>query len=64
MQNHFIVSLKEFLTNASKEKAFTYQDTEDLVHFVDSQQALSENTTLFGNLKSAPSSSLSIRSQS
>ena len=83
-ENHFTLSAKEFLTNASKEKAYlfivvnkyeqirdkakcrrlvleqikqlsprTYEDAEDLVHFVDSQQALSENTTPFGNLESA-----------
>ncbi|PIL35182.1 transporter [Ganoderma sinense ZZ0214-1] len=83
-ENHFTLSAKEFLTNASKEKAYlfivvnkyeqirdkakcrrlvleqikqlsprTYEDAEDLVHFVDSQQALHENTTPFGNLESA-----------
>ncbi|KAI1786854.1 hypothetical protein LXA43DRAFT_1098803 [Ganoderma leucocontextum] len=83
-ENHFTLSAKEFLTNASKEKAYlfivvnkyeqirdkakcrrlvleqikqlsprTYEDADDLVHFVDSQQALHEDTSSFGNLESA-----------
>ncbi|RPD54674.1 hypothetical protein L226DRAFT_535823 [Lentinus tigrinus ALCF2SS1-7] len=83
-ENHFTLSAKEFLMNASNEKAYlfivvnkyeqirdkakcrrlvleqikqlsprTYEDAEDLVHFVDSQQALHEDTAPFGNLESA-----------
>ena len=83
-ENHFTLSAKEFLLNASHEKAYlfivvnkyeqirdkakcrrlvleqikqlsprTYEDAEDLVHFVDSQQALHEDTASFGNLESA-----------
>ncbi|OSD02381.1 hypothetical protein PYCCODRAFT_1367667 [Trametes coccinea BRFM310] len=83
-ENHFTLSAKEFLMNASHEKAYlfivvnkyeqirdkakcrrlvleqikqlsprTYEDAEDLVHFVDSQQALHENTPSFSNLESA-----------
>lgn len=83
-ENHFTLSAKEFLTNASHEKAYlfivvnkyeqirdkakcrrlvleqikqlsprTYDDAEDLVHFVDSQQALREDSASFGNLESA-----------
>ncbi|KAI0683095.1 hypothetical protein C8Q76DRAFT_662493 [Earliella scabrosa] len=83
-ENHFTLSAKEFLMNASHEKAYlfivvnkyeqirdkakckrlvleqikqlsprTYEDAEDLVHFVDSQQALHEDTASFGNLESA-----------
>ncbi|CDO72164.1 hypothetical protein BN946_scf184970.g16 [Trametes cinnabarina] len=83
-ENHFTLSAKEFLMNASHEKAYlfivvnkyeqirdkakcrrlvleqikqlsprTYEDAEDLVHFVDSQQALHESTPSFSNLESA-----------
>ncbi|RDX49848.1 hypothetical protein OH76DRAFT_1403092 [Lentinus brumalis] len=83
-ENHFTLSAKEFLINASHEKAYlfivvnkyeqirdkakcrrlvleqikqlsprTYEDAEDLVHFVDSQQALHEDTAPFTNLQSA-----------
>ncbi|KAI8986264.1 hypothetical protein BD414DRAFT_488164 [Trametes punicea] len=83
-ENHFTLSAKEFLMNASHEKAYlfivvnkyeqirdkakcrrrvleqikqlsprTYEDAEDLVHFVDSQQALHEDTPSFSNLESA-----------
>ncbi|TBU38864.1 hypothetical protein BD309DRAFT_929950 [Dichomitus squalens] len=83
-ENHFTLSAKEFLTNASNEKAYlfivvnkyeqirdkakckrmvleqikqlsprTYEDAEDLVHFVDSQHALHEGTSSFGKLESA-----------
>lgn len=83
-ENHFTLSAKEFLKNASHEKAYlfivvnkydqirdkakckrlvleqikqlsprTYEDAEDLVHFVDSQQALHEDTAPFVNLESA-----------
>ncbi|KAI0762012.1 hypothetical protein BD413DRAFT_485191 [Trametes elegans] len=83
-ENHFTLSAKEFLMNASHEKAYlfivvnkyeqirdkakcrrlvleqikqlsprTYEDAEDLVHFVDSQQALHEDTAPFTNLESA-----------
>ncbi|EIW52373.1 mitofusin [Trametes versicolor FP-101664 SS1] len=83
-ENHFTLSAKEFLTNASHEKAYlfivvnkyeqirdkakcrrlvleqirqlsprTYEDAEDLVHFVDSQHALDEKSESFTGLESA-----------
>ncbi|KAH9932698.1 P-loop containing nucleoside triphosphate hydrolase protein [Epithele typhae] len=83
-ENHFTLSAKEFLTNASNEKAYlfivvnkyeqirdkakcrrlvleqirqlsprTYEDAEDLIHFVDSQAALGEDSPSFGQLESA-----------
>ncbi|KAI0642984.1 hypothetical protein C8Q79DRAFT_916284 [Trametes meyenii] len=83
-ENHFTLSAKEFLIQASHEKAYlfivvnkyeqirdkakcrrlvleqikqlsprTYEDAEDLVHFVDSQQALHNDTAPFSNLQSA-----------
>ncbi|KAI0754594.1 hypothetical protein C8Q80DRAFT_1350346 [Daedaleopsis nitida] len=83
-ENHFTLSAKEFLMNASHEKAYlfivvnkyeqirdkakckrlvleqikqlsprTYEDAEDLVHFVDSQQALHEDSSSFASLESA-----------
>ncbi|KAI0824019.1 hypothetical protein BC628DRAFT_1323524 [Trametes gibbosa] len=83
-ENHFTLSAKEFLMNASHEKAYvfivvnkyeqirdkakcrrlvleqikqlsprTYEDAEDLVHFVDSQHALSEKPASFINLESS-----------
>ncbi|KAI0629816.1 hypothetical protein C8Q77DRAFT_1201214 [Trametes polyzona] len=83
-ENHFTLSAKEFLMNASHEKAYlfivvnkyeqirdkakcrrlvleqikqlsprTYEDAEDLVHFVDSQHALHEPTDSFNNLESS-----------
>ena len=83
-ENHFTLSAKEFLWNASNEKAYlfivvnkyeqirdkakcrrlvleqikqlsprTYEDAEDLVHFVDSASALDKDTQSFGSLESA-----------
>ena len=83
-ENHFTLSAKEFLWNASNEKAYlfivvnkyeqirdkakcrrlvleqikqlsprTYEDAEDLVHFVDSAAALQSGTSSFSSLESA-----------
>ncbi|KAK7689904.1 hypothetical protein QCA50_006543 [Cerrena zonata] len=83
-ENHFTLSAKEFLWNASNEKAYlfivvnkyeqirdkakcrrlvleqikqlsprTYEDAEDLVHFVDSASALNKDTQSFESLESA-----------
>ncbi|KAL4249819.1 Mitofusin family protein [Abortiporus biennis] len=83
-ENHFTLSAKEFLWNASNEKAYlfivvnkyehirdkakckrlvleqikqlsprTYEDAEDLVHFVDSSVALQSGSSSFDNLESS-----------
>lgn len=83
-ENHFTLSAKEFLWNASNEKAYlfivvnkfehirdkakcrrlvleqikqlsprTYEDSADLVHFVDSSSALQAGSSSFENLESA-----------
>ncbi|KAI0076755.1 hypothetical protein K474DRAFT_1662629 [Panus rudis PR-1116 ss-1] len=83
-ENHFTLSAKEFLWNASNEKAYlfivvnkyeqirdkakcrrlvleqikqlsprTYEDAEDLVHFVDSATALQKGAESFDNLESS-----------
>ncbi|OCH90441.1 hypothetical protein OBBRIDRAFT_887710 [Obba rivulosa] len=83
-ENHFTLSAKDFLTTASKEKAYifivvnkyegirdkakckrlvleqikqlsprTYEDAEDLVHFVDSSAAMQNGTPAFEKLESS-----------